>query len=60
MKKTQVSIISEINSEKKYKIVKLSDTKEDKLSEDQKNRMSIHSDSKKEKSSLYKKYLEEL
>ena len=33
MKKSQISVTSEINSEKEYKIVKLSDTKEDKLSE---------------------------
>ena len=60
MKRTQVSVISDINSEKKYEIVKLSDTEEDKLSVNQKNRMLIHSDSKREKLSLYKKYSEEL
>ena len=60
MKKTWVSVISEINSEKKYKIVKLSNTEEDELSEEQKNRMLIYSDSKGEKLSLYKKYSEEL
>ena len=60
MKKSQASVTSEIDSEKEYEIVKLSGTKENKLSEDQKNKMSICSDSKREKSSLYKKYLEEL
>ena len=37
-----------------------SDTKEDKLSKNQKNKMLIHSDSEREKPSLYKKYSEEL
>ena len=39
VEKTQISIILEINSEKKYEIVKLSDINKDKLSEDQKNKM---------------------
>ena len=60
VKKTWVSVTSEINSEKEYEIIKLSDTEEDKLSKDQKNKMSIYSDSEGEKSSLYKKYSEKL
>ena len=49
-----------MNSEKKYKIVKLLDTKEDELSENQKNKILIYSDSKGEKSSLYVKYSKKL
>ena len=60
MKKTQVSVTSEINSKEKYKIVKLLDTEKDKLSQNQKNKMLIYSDSERRKLSLYKKYLEEL
>ena len=56
---TYVSVISEIYSEKEYEIVNSLDTEEDKLSKNQKNKMSIYSDSNKEKSSLCKKYLEE-
>ena len=57
---THAPVTLEINSEKENKIVKSSDTEEDELSKNQKNKISIHSDSNKEKSPLYKKYLEEL
>ena len=60
VKKTQTFVTSKIDSEKKYKIVKLSDIKKDKLSEDQKNIMLIYSNLKREKLSLYKKYLKKL
>ena len=42
VKKTQTSVTLEINSKKEYEIVKSSDIKDDKLSEDQKNKMSIY------------------
>ena len=60
VKKTQTPVTSEINSEKEYKIVKLLDTEKEKLSENQKNKMIICFNLKRQKSSLYKKYLEEL
>ena len=60
VEKTQASVTSEINSEKEYEIVKILETEEDKLSEDQKNKILIHLNLKEEKSSLYKKYLEKL
>ena len=47
------------NSEE-YKIVESLDTKEDKLSENQKNKMLFYSDFKEEKSSLCTKYSEKL
>ena len=60
VKKTQTSVILEINSEKEYEIIKLSNTEADKLSENQKNKILIYSNLKREKLSLYKNYLEEL
>ena len=60
MKRSQVSITSEINSEKEYKIVKSSNINKDKLSENQKNKMLICSNLEREKLSLHKKYSEEL
>ena len=60
VKEIYALVISEINSEKEYKIVKSSDTDEEELSKNQKNKMSIHSDSIEETSSLYKKYLKKL
>ena len=60
MKKTQTPVTLEINSEKEYEIVKLSNTEEDKLSENWENKMLIYFNSIREKLSLYKKYSEEL
>ena len=60
VEKTHISVTSEINNEKEYEIVKLSNTDKSELSKNQKNKMSICSDSVREKSSLYKKYSEEL
>ena len=59
VEKAQVSVTLEINSEKEYEIVELSNTEEDKLFKNQKNKMLIHSNSTREKLSLYKKYSEE-
>ena len=60
VEKTHVSVTFKIDNEKESEIVKLSDTNKSKLSKNQKNKMSICSDSVREKSSLYKKYSEEL
>ena len=60
VKKTQTSVTLEINSEKEYEIIKLSDTNEDRLFKNQKNKMLIYSNLTEEKSSLYKKYFEKL
>ena len=60
VEKTYTSVVSEIDNEKEYEIVKLSDTNKDKSSKNQKNKISICSDSIERKLSLYKKYLKEL
>ena len=60
VEQTHAPVISEINSEKEYEIVKSSDTEEGELSENQKNKILIHSDSVREKSPLYTVYLEKL
>ena len=60
VKETYALVTSEINSEKENKIVKSSDTDEEELSKNQKNKMSIHSDSTEETFSLYKRYLKKL
>ena len=48
MKNSQVSVASEIDSEKEYKIVRLSDTDKDELFKNQKNKILIYSDSRRE------------
>ena len=57
---TKAPVTLEINSEKEYKIVKLSDTNKEELSKNQKNKLLICFNLKEEKLSLYKKYLEKL